>query len=178
MTLLVLEIKLPPGEADLAGALVHQWAAIAAFAVSFLYLGVYWLNHFIASRVTSPNGPFLVLNLVFLLTVSFVPFPTELLADRLVTGVDVPLATAFYGVAMLLPALAGSASWTYAMRAGRLRTEIISARRASELARLYWLGPVLYAVTVVVALVATPVALVFYAVAPILYLVVGARSRE
>ena len=70
MTLLVLEIRVPAGETGLAAALVQQWAAIAAFAVSFLYLGVYWLNHFIASRVTRVDGPFLALNLVFLIDVS------------------------------------------------------------------------------------------------------------
>jgi len=178
MTLLVLEIRVPAGETGLAAALVQQWAAIAAFAVSFLYLGVYWLNHFIASRVTRVDGPFLALNLVFLMSISFVPFPTVVLAVLLYTAVYPPLAVPFYGVAMLLPALAGSANWTYALRAGRPRPEAMSLARGRELERLYWAGPAIYAVAIVVALVATPIALAFYVLAPILYLIVGARSRE
>ncbi|HEX9268608.1 MAG TPA: TMEM175 family protein [Candidatus Limnocylindria bacterium] len=177
MTLLVLEIKVPVGETSLSGALARQWPSFAAFAVTFLYIGVYWMSHHATSRlVVRSDGWLLLLNLLFLMTISFVPYPTALLADRLQTGHELNLATAFYGASMLLPALLSNALWLYISRGRRLLTPTLGDAQVAALTRSYLLGPVLYAISVVVALFVPVIALVFYVLGPSYYAVVSARS--
>ena len=85
MTVLVLDVRLPPGGAPLTGssltaALLALLPAIAACVLSFLVLCMYWIAHhntFLA--VARTNRPFVALSLLFLLCVAFVPFAAYLL---------------------------------------------------------------------------------------------------
>ncbi len=87
ITLLVLEIKVPKHEqlehyGGLYNYLMHIWPQYLAYAVSFLALGVYWSNHhWMFSFIKHTNHVFNMLNLVFLMTVCFMPFTTAILGD-------------------------------------------------------------------------------------------------
>lgn len=86
ITLLVLEIKVPHEvEAGrLARALLEQWPSYLAFLTSFSFIGIMWINHHRIFRLIhrSDHGLLLV-NGLLLLGVTFVPFPTALVADYL-----------------------------------------------------------------------------------------------
>ena len=77
ITLLVLGIRIPAASDDLAKALAAQWPSFFAYVVSFLTIGIMWVNH---HRMFTVNGRadhwFLMLNVLFLMGVAFVPFPT------------------------------------------------------------------------------------------------------
>jgi uncharacterized membrane protein len=107
-TLLVLELKVPHVEpGGLSVALLERWPSYATYVVSFLTIGIIWVNHHaVMERIKNVNRPLLFLNLVFLMAVAAIPFPTALLADYLQAGHDERLASAIYGATMALMGIA------------------------------------------------------------------------
>jgi uncharacterized membrane protein len=109
ITLLVLDITVPvPGSAvSLAHALGQQWPHYAAYAVSFLTIGVIWINHHaMVRRLASADHSILFLNLVLLMTIAVLPFTTALMADYLREADGQHLAAAVYGGSFLVMGLA------------------------------------------------------------------------
>lgn len=87
-TLLVLEIAVhPPGR--LLQQVLHAWPGYLAYVVSFLTIGATWLAHTaLTDRLTRSDSIFLQLNLVLLLVVAFLPFPTRLAIRLLGAAMD------------------------------------------------------------------------------------------
>ena len=84
ITLLVIEIRPPELAAGetLAHGLWSQWPSYVAYLVSFLTIGVIWLNHHrVFQQVVRVDGPLLVLNPVLLLWTALIVFPTAVVAD-------------------------------------------------------------------------------------------------
>src|SRR5271154_1812011 len=80
-TLLVLDIALHP-----PGTPLHQvldaWPAYLGYLVSFLTIGGAWLAHGgLTDRLVRADSLLLRINLLLLLVVAFLPFPTKLVAD-------------------------------------------------------------------------------------------------
>src|SRR3954468_8377027 len=99
ITLLVLEIKVPSphGGHSLAHGLVELWPSYAGFAVSFITIGIIWVNHHaVFANVESVDRALLFRNLLLLLTVSFIPFPTAVMAEYLRAGNGQDVAVSFY----------------------------------------------------------------------------------
>ena len=101
ITIMVLEIKVPHG-AELT-ALRPLIPVFLSYALSFLYLGIYWSNHhhmlYVTHRV---NGAILWANLHLLFWLSLVPFVTGWMGENHFA----PAPTAAYGVILLLAAIA------------------------------------------------------------------------
>src|SRR5439155_20851598 len=102
-TLLVLQLHVPtPAEGDFGRALLSQWPTYASYAVSFTTIGVIWVNHHtLFSQVRKVDRPLLLMNLLLLLSVSTIPFPTALLGRYIGEGEPSHLAAAVYGGVML-----------------------------------------------------------------------------
>ena len=122
ITLLVIEIRPPtPVEGEsLARALWEQWPHYLGYFLSFLVLGVMWLNH---HRIFEPavrvDGIVLVLNLNLLLWAVLIPFPTAVVADFLREGGDdAKTAVALYGGVILLAAISFTALFVGITREG------------------------------------------------------------
>ena len=105
ITLLVLNIDLPPlahGE-SLARGLGHQWPAYAAYAVSFLTIGIIWINHHVMiGRLREPDRTILFLNLLLLMSIAILPFATKLMAAYLRHSSGQHLAAAIYSGSFLI----------------------------------------------------------------------------
>src|SRR6516225_4566983 len=100
ITLLILEIRVPKvaeiASVGLAVKLLSLWPSFLAFATSFGTILVMWVNHHRIFRlVRTVDYPFLYWNGFLLLMITFVPFPTALLAEHL-AGPEATVATAFY----------------------------------------------------------------------------------
>src|SRR5436309_13539589 len=81
ITLLILEISVPDVKGDdLLDALGHQWPSYVAYVVSFLTIGIMWVNHHaLFDHIRIVDRGLLFVNLFLLLAIAFVPFPTALL---------------------------------------------------------------------------------------------------
>ena len=101
ITLLVLDVAVHPPGTPLEQVL-HAWPADAANIVSFLTIGAAWLAHTaLTDRLAQSDSIFLRLNLLFLLVVAFLPFPTRLVADALQHTDAERVAVTFYGLTLL-----------------------------------------------------------------------------
>lgn len=129
ITLLVLELKVPPVDRNTSGqalgdALLRLWPSFAAFLTSFAAILIMWMNHHgIFRMVRRVSGPFLAANGFLLLTVTFVPFPTAVLASH-VLGPSSTVAAAFYCGTYVLVSIAYNALWDAATRGGLLRSGV------------------------------------------------------
>ena len=125
ITLLVLDIAVPVSEGGrLLGSLGHLWPSYLAYVVSFSTIGAAWLGHnAITEYLDRANAVFIRLNLLLLLLVAFLPFPTRLFADYI--GKDQPehVAATIYGVSLLLSSTLLWVLWRYAVHAGLVRPD-------------------------------------------------------
>ena len=156
ITLLVLEIHVPEvgGSESLGHALADQWPSYAAYVVSFLTIGIIWINHHaMIARVARANHSLLVLNLLLLMTVAILPFTTALVADYLRESEGEKLAAAIYGGSLLLMGLAFFAMQVYVLygEGGGLARAEIGADERAAIRRRNLTGIAPYAVSVAIA---------------------------
>ena len=116
-TLLVLDLVVHPPGTPLQRVL-HEWPGYLAYVVSFLTIGAAWLAHTaLTDRLTRADPVIMEINLLVLLVVAFLPFPTRLVADALHEGTDAErVAVTLYGLTLLAIRLLGSALGAYARR--------------------------------------------------------------
>jgi uncharacterized membrane protein len=108
ITLLVLDIHVPDPHApdSLARQLTDQWPNYAAYVISFLTIGVIWINHHaMLRRLVSVDHSILMLNVLLLMAIVVLPFSTALMAEYLTSPSGARLAAAVYGGAFLLMSL-------------------------------------------------------------------------
>ena len=101
ITLLVLELAIPKISGDFAHELADEWVSYIAYLAAFANIGVLWMGHHTAfSRIRAVDAGLLWRNLVLLLTVSVLPFPTAVIASafRVGTPADQAAAVVSYAV--------------------------------------------------------------------------------
>jgi uncharacterized membrane protein len=115
-TLFVLDIAVHPPGTPLQQVL-HAWPAYLAYVVSFLTIGAAWLVHTtLTGRLARSDPIFLEINLLVLLVVAFLPFPTRLVTDALHNAGAERVAVTVYGLTLLAIRILGSALDAYARR--------------------------------------------------------------
>jgi uncharacterized membrane protein len=152
ITLLVLTIAQPTRYADLGHQLASRWPSFAAYVVSFAIIGIMWLNHhsLFTSFERIDRGLF-YLNLLLLLTITFLPYPTGVLGEALARGRGTQTAAVFYGVTMALNAYAWGALWLYGSSRRRLLHASFPEEERSLATLLFTIGVVVYTLAVGVA---------------------------
>jgi uncharacterized membrane protein len=173
MTLLVIEIRSPAqGDGEsLAHALFQQWPHYVGYALSFLVLGVMWLNHHrLFQAVEAVDGLLLVLNLNLLLWAVLIPFPTAVVAEHLREGgPDAKTAVGLYGVVIFLTACSFTALFVGLTRRSMLGDGYVAATvRAARLR--FGVGVLVYGVAVALSWVSPVAALVAHAAMASYYL--------
>jgi len=156
ITLLVLEIGVPHVAAgqSLGEALRHLWPSYFGFAVSFLTIGVMWINHHAMFKdIDRQDHTLLVLNLVLMMSISFLPFPTAVVAAYMRDGSHQLTAALTWGATLFVIAIAFQALWLYASGNRRLIDEHVSDARLRVRTRRYLPGPLMYAVAMGLAFV-------------------------
>ena len=85
ITLLVLDIRVPPSEfGNLWHGIGHAWPDYLAYATSFVTIGGFWLvHHGILRRLLYANARVMQVNILVLMAVAFLPFPTRLVAEAI-----------------------------------------------------------------------------------------------
>lgn len=156
ITLLVLELKVPPiasvhAVSDLWDGLIHLWPSYFAFTLSFGILLVSWVNHHaVFSMLDKSSRPFLYANGFLLFTITFMPFPTALLAEYITTDFAKP-AIAFYCFGGVINSL----GWNLLIRTLYKPKKLVHSDTNLKLVRKFQLstqyGLVIYSVTTVIA---------------------------
>src|SRR5688572_1573782 len=98
ITLLIIEVHLPEGHDSLASRVLETWPAYVAYVISFVTIGIMWANHHgIFQLIARTSHGLVVANLLLLMCVAFIPFPTKVLGEHLTsTGADQRTAALFY----------------------------------------------------------------------------------
>jgi uncharacterized membrane protein len=176
ITLLVLEIGVPhvEGSAGLGQALLDLWPSYLAYATSFLTIGIMWVNHHSLFRqLRETDHRFLFINLGLLMLISFVPFPTTLLADY-AWGGNGEAAAITYGVTLTITALFFNLLWRYAAWNHRLLRADADPQEVSGISRAYLPGPLMYGAATLVAFVSPEASSALYLAVAAFY--VGSAS--
>lgn len=155
ITLLVLEIQVPhpaSGGGHLWTALAALWPSYLAFVLSFFVILIMWVNHHELMRlVRTVDYPFLFANGFLLLMVTFVPFPTAVLAQHLATA-DASVGVAFYCGTFIIISLTWGGLFLTIMRRKLFHPEV-HAETIDRIRRAYRAGPLVYTLATGVAFV-------------------------
>lgn len=177
MTLLVLELPVPEGSADLAHDLLDGWPSYAAYVVSFVTLGIVWINHHVLmDGIQRADRALLELNLLLLLFVAVVPWPTGLLAEYVRHDEQATTAAVVYGAVMTLMAAAFTLIRLYLQRQQDLAHTAAQPHLHAALGRSL-VGPLVYLTGTVIALVSAVAAFAIFAGAPLFFALSGRTSR-
>ncbi|MDB5077497.1 MAG: hypothetical protein JWO42_3676 [Chloroflexi bacterium] len=176
ITLLVLNLVPPTVNQGLGRALLDMWPSYLSYLMSFLLIGVIWTNHHsMFIHIKRTNQTFLLINIVFLLWVAVLPFPTSLLAKYLTVPSEQHLVMAIYAAMFVVGAVLFNVLWWYATYNRRLTSDgpdTVAIRRTTV---SYYVGPVSYLVALGLAYVNVALSLilfvalaVFYAISPMM----------
>ncbi|MGH2739614.1 MAG: TMEM175 family protein [Actinomycetota bacterium] len=180
ITLLILEIDVPhagPGR-SLGEALGELWPSYAAYFVSFMTIGIIWVNHHhLFTVIQRTNHTFLVLNVLFLMTIAFLPWPTALVAEHIRQHDARTLATVVYGLSMFSIAVMFNVAWRYAARGLRLLPSNINRNELERVNRSYLSGPITYLVATVLAFANAWWSLGIFAALALYWLLPGSGPR-
>jgi uncharacterized membrane protein len=151
ITLLIFQIHVPTHEppGGLRIALVDLWPSYLAFLATFMTIGVMWLNHHrVFSMIAKRDDALIALNLLLLLVVTWLPFPTALLAEHLRgPHADQQTAGLVYATSLFVMSIVFNVLWRYAVRIDAVGEHAI----VGGISRQYAAGPILYAVLVAIA---------------------------
>jgi len=171
ITLLVLLFEVPDVSEgrSLADVLEHQWPSYASYAVSFVTIGIIWVNHHTLFRhIVRVDRVFLFINVLFLMCVAFIPYPTAVIS-RYVRSDDASAAAVMYGLSLTATAICFNALWQYAARGFRLLAADADRREVAGITRSYWPGAFLYAGATAVALASATASVVLFLLLALFY---------
>ncbi|MFL7837360.1 MAG: TMEM175 family protein [Candidatus Promineifilaceae bacterium] len=154
ITLLVLEIRLPEmapdlGAAELTNEILVLWPKYLGYLVSFWVIGLYWMaHHRIFRLINDYDRRLLTLNLAFLFTVAFMPFPTSVLFDY----AGVFIVVLLYAGTLTLTGLSLVAIWLYATKDHRLVDPQLDESMIHNQTRSLLVGPGVFLLSIIVAI--------------------------
>ncbi len=179
VTLLVIEIKAP----DLANAtsaeavtkLLQTFPHVLSYMTSFIVIGVIWINHHALFHfLKRVDRTVLVINLLLLMCVAFIPYPTALIGEF---GSSLPVV-AFYGLSLALTGFVYNALWFYVVHRYILSEELFH-QKAIRKATIWSLSyPILYLFAAGSALISLNLSIVLYVLIPLFYLLPGIIDRQ
>lgn len=170
ITLLVLDLTVPPANVDILSALRESWHEFVGYAISFAFIGGIWLTHAgLTKRMKRGDNVAYGMNLLLLLFVALLPFSTSLMVTH-VNSPDVSAGVVFYGINVLLASLMLSLLLFYVAREPGLAVDGIAEQRIKRMYVQRWMviGVNLFALAM--ALVAPLIAVGLYLVTTVLFL--------
>jgi uncharacterized membrane protein len=171
ITLLSLDLVVRgPGHGTLAHQLTQRWPSFASYVVSFLVIGIIWINHHsLFSNLEKIDRVVLFLNLLLLLFVVAIPFATATMADYLrVGGSDSHLAAAIYALVSEGMGLSFALMFLWASGHGHFRVPLDAKTRRNAFVR-FSIGNLAYLVAIGLAFVSAWFTLALVALVAVYY---------
>jgi uncharacterized membrane protein len=181
ITLLVLDLEVPaPGTGHLGHELLANWPSYAAYVVSFLTIGIIWINHHAAfSRLRAVDHSILIWNLALLMTVGILPFTTALMAEYLKQSSGEGVAAAVYaGSFLLMGGVFVGANRHILLHRSRLLKEPLSEAAARRILHYAALGQIPYLVATLLAFVTPYLTLAICAGCAVYSLPIASRAGD
>jgi TMEM175 potassium channel family protein len=172
VTLLILEVRLPEAEgAALSERLARAWPDYVGYVISFVTIGIMWANHHgIFGIITRTSHGLVVANLMLLLCIAFLPFPTKVLGEHLrAAGDDQHTAAAFYSGSFFVTAFFYNLVWQTAAWRNRLIVPGCE-EEAAEVTRRFRPGAPAYLLATLAAVWNVPLSLAIDAGLALLYI--------
>jgi uncharacterized membrane protein len=170
-TLLILNVDAQVGDHTngLGHRLLHIWPSYLAYAVSFVTIGVMWVNHHtVMEQVHRVDRRFLLATVGLLMCIAFVPFPTRLVAEH-VRDSGARAAALAYGITLTTTAVFFNLTWFAASRGGKLLRHDADPRVVSGITRSYLPGPWIYLAATLIALASSTVSIALFGAITIFY---------
>jgi uncharacterized membrane protein len=154
---------------EIVAYLVGLWPHLLGYALSFVLIAVYCLLHHWMFHYIRRADPCLVwLNVLFLMSVSFLPFPTDLLAECILHESNVIVI--FYGLSHAVAGLSLALMWIYAAWSRRLIAPEVEAETIRAVLRTALAAPALYAAGAALSFASIAASIALYALIPLLYM--------
>jgi uncharacterized membrane protein len=183
MTLLVFQIAVPDAAfRNLWRGIADQWPSYLAYATSFLTIGALWMvHHGLFRRMYRANLTVMRMNLLLLMTVAFLPFPTRLAAQAISrTSAERP-AVLFYGLTLLAISVTITLMVRYVATRAELRLEQVPAVELETLSRRTAPSLAFYALALILALLVPEIAafaFLLVAIRPLLSARAGPPAKQ
>jgi len=175
VTLLILAVGIDQARASgsLSHQLIHLWPAYIAYAVSFVTVGIMWINHHELFRhFAGADRILLLLNTLLLMLIAFTPFPTRVVAQFAHTESDRRAAALLYGINFTITAILFLAVWMYGSR--RLLRPDADPREVTGITRSYLPGAPLYGTATLIAFASPIASLIMFAAIALFYAISSA----
>jgi uncharacterized membrane protein len=170
ITIMVLELRTPVGTSW--HAIGHELPVLFAYALSFVYLGIYWNNHHhMLAAVSRVTGGAMWANLHLLFWLSLIPFTTSWMSEHRFP----PIPTAVYGIVLLCAALAYYILQVMLLRAEDERSVLRAALGSDVKGKL---SPILYCLGIGLAFVDRWIAVAIYVGVALMWLVPDRRLER
>jgi uncharacterized membrane protein len=180
ITILVFGITVPrglPAGQRLLPALLAQWPAFLAFLTSFATVGIMWINHHaLFTHIRRSDHTLLVLNGLLLLGVTFVSFPTSLVAEY-IQHRDAKTAALVYSGTFAVIAILFNLLWRYASHDNRLLRRDVDQRAVEAITKSYSWGPPMYLISFVLASISAEGSLILNMAMAVFFALPRAPSR-
>ena len=170
LTLLVIDIRAPTAHntGELAAALADRWPDFLGYGLSFMMLAIMWFGHRMEFHyVSRMDRQSIVLSLLFLGTVTVIPFSASLLERN----INQPLAVAIFGMNLCLASSLRCWHWYHASGHHRLIRSNTPAKMIKAVRRREMMVPLLFLVASGISALSIPLAIVLYVTTPAVYVV-------
>ena len=137
-----------------------------------------WINHHrLFKQIKRTDNTLLVLNLLLLLVIVFIPFPTALVAQQYALHPDQHIAAVVYTGTNVILAVCFNLLWRYASYHNRLLSKNADTRAVAAISRQYLFGPLLYLISLGLALIYAPASIIFNFILALYFAVPGRPPR-
>lgn len=179
ITLLVIDLKVPQIFGDIAtelpGRLFDLWPKLLSYVLSFIIVGVYWVaHHHVFHYIERVDRICLWLNIFFLMSVAFVPFPTALLGEYS----NNRLAVIIYGVNVIVTRLLLLALWIYAVYQHRLINPEMDSGTINRVTWLILMPVFIYTFAIGISFLSTRFSLALYFLVPLFFSIIPSRLNR
>ena len=183
ITLLILNIQLPTKsftkEIDLFNYLLSLWPAYLAFVTSFATIGIMWINHHrLFTYIKRTDTILMLLNLLLLLMIVFVPFPTALLAQQYISHPNLRVPALVWNGTFILLAVFFNLLWRYAAHENRLLDKKADQQAVEAITRQYRFGPLFYVVSFGLAWIYVPASIALNLFMAVYFAFPGRKPRS
>ena len=179
ITLLVLNLQVPQLAAsvvsrELLPRLFELWPKLLLYVLSFVIVGIYWVAHHNTFNYIKRSDRILLwLNLLLLLCIVFIPFPTALIGQY----PEQQISVVIYGGTLVITGLVLQLLWWYATSNHHLVDRDIDPQLVQRATRRNLTAPLIYLLAIGVSFLSVQISLVFFILVPVLYIFPGRIDR-